>query len=324
MKSLILNIGSTSIKYSLFEDQVLLIKSKTDSIDDLIKDIKPDRIIVRIVFGGENVEPVLISKSILRQLRKFDNCAPLHNPPTMDIIESILNKYPKMSIYGVFDSAFHHTINEDRRLIPLPAKVTKKQNLHKYGFHGFSHEYLSKEYAKFNKTKKYKIVTCHLGGGSSVTAIKNGASVATSMGYGPDEGLVMVKRSGVIGANVILSLIESGYSTSEVRDIIYKQSGILGITGTDDIKSVFAKKDELSQLAFDVFINSVMDYISSYITYLDGVDCVILSGGIGENNLRVKRYITNKLKLYNIPLLVIPTNEELMMIQAVDKLGFSI
>jgi acetate kinase len=318
MLSLVLNIGSTSIKYSVYKDKELIIKSKTDSILELIADNKPDRIIVRIVFGGENILPIVINQQSLKELRKYDNCAPLHNPPTMDTIEQILEQFPKIKIYGVFDSAFHSTIEDDRKVIPLPTSIAAKFNFHKYGFHGFSHQYLSEQYSKSIDSKKYKIITCHLGGGCSVTAIKNGKSIATSMGYGPDEGLVMVKRAGVIGANVVLSLIEDGNTTNQVRDMIYKESGIKGLTGSDDVKAIFASTDKASQLAFRVFINSVLDYISAYISYLDGVDCVILSGGIGENNTKVQKYITNKLKLFNISLLVIPTNEELMMITTVD------
>jgi acetate kinase len=318
MLSLVLNIGSTSIKYSLYEDKKLIIKSKTDTILELVSDKKPDRIIVRIVFGGENIEPIVIDKQALKELRKYDNCAPLHNPPTMDTIEQILKQFPKIKIYGVFDSAFHSTLENDRKVITLPASIAIKYNFHKFGFHGFSHQYLSEQYSKSINSKKYKIITCHLGGGCSVTGIINGKSVATSMGYGPDEGLVMVKRTGVIGANIVLRLIEAGYTSNQVREIIYNESGIQGITGSDDVKAIFASSDKVSKLAFQLFVNSVMDYISAYISYLDGVDCVILSGGIGENNAKVQKYITKKLKLYNTPLLVIPTNEELMMINMVD------
>jgi acetate kinase len=320
IKTMILNIGSTNIKYAVFEGKVLVSKDKTT---DLLKEIqhrKPDQIIVRVVFGGDKfIEPMELTSVNIKKLRKYDSFAPLHNPVTLDWVEKIMKKFKGIELIAVFDSAFHSTIKKDRKTIPISLALAKHCEISKYGYHGFSHQYIAQEYSRRFKADNYRIITCHLGGGSSVCAIENGQSVATSMGFGPEEGLMMVKRVGNIGANAILHILEkSGLSISDLRSEIYTNSGFLGLTGNDDIKSVFNARDEKSKLAVEVFVNSIMDYIGSYYILLKGADAVILTGGIGENSTKLQEIIREKVKFLGLDVIVIPTFEELMMLESVE------
>jgi acetate kinase len=309
---LTLNIGSTSIKYSIYNDLQLEIKGKTENIIDIIEQFKPNYIVVRVVFGGVKfLKPIFLNPKVIQELRQYDKNAPLHNPKTLDTVEQIMQKYT-LPILAVFDSSFHSTIAEDR----YRYGISKDLEYKKYGFHGLSCQFITNAYTKLKKTKKYKIIICHLGGGASVTAVKNGKSLATSMGYGPEEGLIMVKRCGDIGANVVLSMIESGLKTSEVRELLYTNSGIKGLTGSEDIKSIFESDKKENQLVLDIFLNKVLDYIGSYHLLLQGIDDIILTGGIGENSAIFKEKLDLKIKVLGIKSIIIPTNEELIMVES--------
>jgi acetate kinase len=320
IKSMILNIGSTSVKFAVFEGKVLVSKDKTTDILKEIAKQKPDQIIVRIVYGGDKfIEPIELTSVNVKKLRKYDSFAPLHNPVTLDWVDKIMKKFKGIELIGVFDSAFHNTIKKDRKTIPISLALAKHCEISKHGYHGFSHQYIAQEYARRFKAKDYRIITCHLGGGSSICAIENGVSIATSMGFGPEEGLMMVKRVGNIGANAVLHILEkSGLSINDFRKEIYTNSGFLGMTGSDDVKAIFNAKDDKSKLAVEVFVNSIMDYIGSYYLLLKGADAVILTGGIGENSTKLQAMIREKVKFLGLDVIVIPTFEELMMLESVE------
>jgi acetate kinase len=322
MTIMTLNVGSTSIKFSIFNDKTKLGSYKTDDINKEISNYKPDIIVMRVVFGGSKYDkPMVMNMSNLKELMKYNNFAPLHNPITCETMKGILERYTNIMLIAVFDSAFHSSISPERYTIPISAKLSKDLELRKYGFHGLSNQYISTEYARLNNTNKFKIIVCHLGGGSSVTAIQDGISLANSMGFGPEEGLMMVKRVGNIGANAILHIIENtGLNIEELRKIIYTQSGFLGLTGSDDIKKVFISEDKNCKLATKIYINNLLDYIGAYNILLQGADAVILTGGIGENSSYLQQIVKESLAFLNLKVMVIPTLEDDIMRNLIDMI----
>ena len=321
--TLVINIGSTNKKYSIYDNNLnLLSKGKTDSIESVIDQNPIEVIIVRIVFGGSYCDPVILNLETLQHLSEYNIYAPLHNPITIDCVTKLISNYPDVKFYGVFDSAYYKNMSESEYKLPLPNAILKKNPLlRRFGYHGFSHQSIAYQYKHRTKKDKYSIISCHLGGGSSVTAIVNGMPVATSMGFGPEEGLVMVKRTGDIGANLILTLIDKQHSTDDIRNMIYKESGILGISGSDDIKKVFESSETQDKLAYQMFINSIEKYLGYFIFKLDNkIDAVILTGGIGENSKIVQNYFKQKLSKIGIDLIILNTNEELEMIKEIAKI----
>lgn len=318
--TLVINIGSTNTKYSIFDNNLnLLSKGKTESIESIVEQNPIEVIIVRIVFGGVFCDPIILNLGALKHLSEYNIYAPLHNPIMIDCVTKLIGNYPDVKFYGVFDSAFYKDMSESEYKLPLPNAILKKNPLlRRFGYHGFSHQSIDHQYQDRIKKDKYTIISCHLGGGSSITAIINGKPVATSMGFGPEEGLVMVKRTGDIGANLILTLIDKKHSTDDIRNMIYKESGILGISGSDEIKKVFESSETQDILAYQMFINSIEKYLGYYIFKLDNkIDAVILTGGIGENSSIVQNYFKQKLSKIGIDLITLTTNEELEMIKAI-------
>ena len=302
------------------------------------KDI--DAIGHRIVHGGDYFkESALINTSTISYIKIFSDLAPLHNPIQLNGINACKSYMPDVRQVAVFDTAFHQTIPEKSHMYALPLDLYKKHKIRKYGFHGTSHKYVSQEAIKILKKKNSKIITCHLGNGSSIAAIKDGLSIDTSMGFTPLDGLPMGTRAGSIDPSVPLFMVTKlKMSPNEVEETLNKKSGFLGLTQmVSDLRDVYGlsqKKNPKAVIALDMFIHHIVSYIGSYAVGLEGVDAIVFTGGIGENAEFVREKVCNHLGLLDVKidkrenkpgnieihsdsskvkLLVIPTDEELQI-----------
>lgn len=305
----------------------------------------------RVVHGAETfADSCVIDDDVMKALQDCVPLAPLHNPANIIGIEACKKLMPNTKQVGVFDTAFHQTMPEEAYMYALPYEMYEKHKIRKYGFHGTSHKFVSQEAAKFlgKPAEQLKIITCHLGNGSSVSAVKNGKCVDTSMGFTPLDGVVMGTRCGSIDPAVVTYLVNNcGMSASEVDTLMNKKSGVLGISGvSSDFRDLSAAADEgnkKAELALKMFSYSVKKLIGAYAAAMGGVDAVVFTGGIGENDCANRKAITEGLefmgiavddaknsvrgKLANISkdgsevkVLVIPTNEELMIALDTERL----
>lgn len=308
----------------------------------------------RIVHGGNNFfQSVLINHKVLECIKQSIPFAPLHNPIQLICIKEILQQFPHLAKknVAVFDTSFHQNIPEYAYLYALPYSLYKKYSIRRYGAHGISHYYAMKQTAFFLKKKiKYlNIITCHLGNGSSISAIKNGLCIDTSMGLTPLEGLVMGTRSGDIDPSIIFFLYKNlSLSIKEIDNILNKKSGLLGLTEkTNDFREIekYYKKKENYKRALDIYVYRLVKYIGSYLCIINiKLDALIFTGGIGENSIILRKKVLDKLKLLgfkidnqkniqthsgksgfinsldSIPILVIKSNEEIIIAQDTDHL----
>ncbi|MBC8485943.1 MAG: acetate kinase [Bacteroidetes bacterium] len=257
-----------------------------------IKNIKEiDAVGHRVVHGGEDfIGSVPVNAEVIKTLEKNIDLAPLHNPPNLEGINAINKLLPDVPQVGVFDTAFHQSMPPFAYLYGLPFSLYEKYRIRKYGFHGTSHKYVSKRACEvlgkdFYKTK---IITCHLGNGSSIAAVKNGKSIDTSMGLTPNEGLIMGTRMGDIDAGALLFVAaKEDMSIDEMNRLINKESGVFGISGVSsdmrELEEAAAGGHERAQLALDMFHYRVRKYIGAYAAAMGGLDILVFTGGIGEN-----------------------------------------
>ena len=353
MNILVLNSGSSSVKYKLFDikrEKELakgvverigigghegairrILNSLTDKRRGVIKDISEISAVGhRVVHGGEEFSgSVVITPRVTKVIRSHFKLAPLHNPPNLVAINVAQKLLPGIKHVAVFDTAFHQTIPASTYLYALPYSLYEKDKIRKYGFHGTSHKYAALKAAEVLKKplNRLKLITCHLGNGCSITAVKNGRSVNTSMGFTPLEGLVMGTRSGDIDPAIIFYLIDKkGLSAAKVDNLLNKKSGLLGISGiSSDMRDVYkAVKggNKRAKLAFEVFIERIQKYIGAYIVAMNGVDAIVFTGGIGENHAPTRRAIRRKLSFLGrkVKVLVVPANEELMIARETCRL----
>ena len=298
----------------------------------------------RTVHGGEKIsESCIVNDEILGVMKECIDLAPLHNPANIMGIEACQELMPNTPMVAVFDTAFHHTIKESAYIYALPYEYYEKYKIRRYGFHGTSHKYVSHKAAEvLNKDiKDLKIITCHLGNGASVAAIKNGEVVDTSMGFTPLEGLIMGTRCGDLDPAVITFLMEKeNLDYNQVNTIMNKKSGVLGISGVSsdfrDIEEAAEKGNKRAQIALESFANRVRKYIGAYATMLGGLDLLIFTAGLGENSKEMREMICSNLEFLGVELdeernsirgkdqiinkdgakttvMVVPTNEELMI-----------
>lgn len=298
----------------------------------------------RVVHAAEEFSgSVLITGEVVKALEKSTELAPLHNPPNLKGIYAMTQLLPKVPQVGVFDTAFHQTMPEHVYLYGIPYVLYEKYKVRRYGFHGTSHKYVSTRACEMLNVdiKKQKIITCHLGNGSSVTAIKYGKSFDTSMGMTPTEGLIMGTRTGDIDPGTLLFIAEKEKtSINYTRILINKFSGMLGISGVSsdmrDIEKAAEEGNHRAQVALDMFAYRVKKYIGAYAAALEGVDMLVFTGGIGENDVQTRKKILSGLEFLGIKIdkkkenlrgkemilsapdskikvLVIPTKEELMI-----------
>jgi acetate kinase len=369
VKILVINSGSSSIKYQLFDtnDGMSLCKGMIDRIGsgkasishaknanrNSVKSIdapdhrramkhvldmlvSPESGVIkscrdisaighRVVHGAETFrEPTVIDKRVLNAIARFSELAPLHNPPAVLGIRACLEFAGQIPQVAVFDTSFHHTIPPHAYIYGIPYAFYKKYGIRRYGFHGTSHKFVSMRAAEIlgKPLRMLNLITCHLGNGCSMSAVKNGRSIDTSMGFTPLEGLLMGTRSGDLDpAAVIYIADKKGFSIKEIDDILNKKSGILGLSGiSNDMRDVlrYAKLgNKRAQLAIDIFIYRIIKYIGAYTASMGSVDAIVLTGGIGENSKVIKKMILkgikNFLAKFKAKLLVIPTNEEWMI-----------
>ncbi|HDP74470.1 MAG TPA: acetate kinase [Bacteroidales bacterium] len=299
----------------------------------------------RVAHGGEFfTKSNLIDDFTKSEIEKCIELAPLHNPANLKGILSMEKLLPGVPQVAVFDTSFHQTMPKHSYLYAIPYTYYEKYKIRRYGFHGTSHKFVAQKACRILGIdfESQKIITCHLGNGASIAAIKHGKSIDTSMGFTPVEGLIMGTRSGDVDAGILLYLAEKeNLSIKEVNDVINKKSGVLGISGLSsdmrDLENAAAKGNERAQLALDMYYYRVKKYVGAYAAAMDGVDLIIFTGGIGENDpiLREKvstaidfmgidfaveanRGVRGKDKLLTKPnsrvkVMVITTNEELVI-----------
>ena len=395
MKILVINAGSSSLKYQLFsmanetvlakglcerigiegsrnkfqpagKEQVIIekpMKDHSDAIKMVIDAlINKDYGVIesmdevkavghRVVHGGEFFsKSVLIDENVKKAIDQCSQLAPLHNPPNLIGIEACERTMPGVPQVAVFDTAFHQTMDKVAYLYALPYELYEKYKIRRYGFHGTSHKYVSQKAAEMlgKSIEQLKIITLHLGNGSSVTAVKNGKSVDTSMGFTPLEGVIMGTRCGEIDPAILTFLMEKeNLDYNQVNNLLNKESGVLGISGVSsdfrDLDEAIAQGNKRAKLALDMFCYSVKKYIGEYAVAMGGVDAIVFTAGVGENNIEAREEITRDLEFMGIQVdkeknnvrgvaadvsaagaavrtLVIPTNEELMIALDTQKL----
>jgi len=285
----------------------------------------------RVVHGGEKFQDsVVINSEVLKVIKKFSHLAPLHNPPAIVVISACMKSLKSVPQVAVFDTSFHHTVPPRAFIYALPYKFYTRYGIRRYGFHGTSHRYVALEAARRlgKDISKLKLITCHLGNGCSITAIQGGKSIDTSMGFTPLEGLVMGTRCGDIDPAIIFYLTHKGYKLQEIERILNRESGLLGISGISNDMRIIEKKmregNKRAKLAYEVFVYRLAKYISAYIGILGGCDAVVFTAGIGEHQKRVrddiKKMLNPVFKKLGIRIMVVPTNEELMIANEVLRL----
>ena len=316
-----------------------------DSLDEI------EAIGHRLVHGGEKVsEPVVINDDVVKVLEECSDLAPLHNPACILGINACKEVMPGKPMVGVFDTAFHQTIPEERYIYPIHYEYYEKYGIRKYGFHGTSHKYVSQRLAEIeNKDiKDMKIVTCHLGQGSSICAIDGGKSVDTSMGLTPLGGIPMVTRSGDLDPSVLTYIMKKeNISAEEMENILNKKSGVMGISGLAPdfrvIENASNEGNKRAKIAMENFKYSVAGYIAKYAAAMNGINYIVFTGGVGENQIKIRQGICEKLKFMGVEIdeelnnqrgeekevskpeskikvFVIPTNEELMIAKETKRL----
>ena len=390
MKILVLNCGSSSVKYKLIDSDTkkVLAEGGVEKIglpDSFLKFKKPDgekeTIFVsmptakeavknildlltdpkngvvksldeieavghRVVHGMEDFsESVIITPDVIKKVKEAYSVAPLHNPANVTGIEAVESLIPGVPQVAVFDTAFHQTMPKKAFMYALPYEMYEKYGVRRYGFHGTSHRYVSKRACEFLGLpyEKQRIITCHIGNGASITAIRDGVSVDTSMGLTPTEGLMMGTRSGDVDPGALIYLMErEGLDAAGLSKLVNKQSGVLGISGKSsdmrDIEEAIEKGDDKAKLALEMYEYRIIKYIGAYVAVLGGVDVIVFTGGVGENQIRTREAIckqfeylgvtfnaeANKVRSKEIEIsgkdskvhvVVIPTDEELMIAQ---------
>jgi acetate kinase len=240
---------------------------------------------------------VVVDEHVVASIEKFADLAPLHNPPNLAGIRAIEAKLPYVTQVACFDTAFHTTIPKVAYIYGLPYELYEKYGIRRYGFHGISHRYVARRVAVLMGRGKYdvNVITCHLGNGCSVTAVKGGRSIDTSMGFTPLEGVPMGTRSGDLDPAILFYLADKGHDAQSLKNLCNKQSGLLGISGlSNDIRNLLqlaAEGNERAKLAIDVFCYRVRKYIGAYAAVLEPLDAIAFTGGIGENAVQLREQI---------------------------------
>ena len=323
----------------------MVVEALTDEKVGVISDMKEiDAVGHRVVHGGEIFSgSVVINDEVMDALQQCVELAPLHNPANIIGIEACAKIMPDTPQVGVFDTAFHQTMPQKAYMYALPYEMYTKHKIRRYGFHGTSHKYVSGRAAQIlgKKAEDLKIITLHLGNGSSIAAVDGGKSVDTTMGFTPLAGVAMGTRSGDIDPAIVTYLMEKeGLDAKGVNDLLNKESGVYGISGISsdfrDLEKAAGEGNERAQLALDMFAYSVKRYIGTYAAVMGGVDAIVFTAGIGENTAMMRAAITEGLEFMGIKIdaelnnvrgeerdisakdatvktLVIPTDEEMMI-----------
>jgi len=343
MKILVLNSGSSSLKFQLFDmpSGKVLVKGLAERIgektgkfkaNDFVVEkalpthkealellteylLNPDNNIIadkdeivavghRVVHGGNTfVQPTLINDEVKAKIKELFSLAPLHNPANLVGIETAEQIFPKARQVAIFDTAFHQTIPVVNHKYAIPEEFYQK-DIRKYGFHGISHQYVSREANKRLGTENTKLITLHLGNGASATAVLNGKSFDTTMGFGPMNGLIMGTRSGDIDQSIIFYMMDKmGYTADEVQNILNKKSGMMALAGSNDLRDIeaaAANGDKKARLALDMYAGAIKRYIGNFTAQMNGLDALIFTAGIGENSEVVRHLATQNLEYLGI------------------------
>lgn len=355
MKILVLNCGSSSIKYQLIEmdeknhsvlakglleriglemgefthkwngqkhyEQLpipnhtegikIVLQALTNKEYGVISDLKEIKAVGhRVAHGGEKfTHSVRIDDNVINQIKDLCDLAPLHNPGALQGIAAMQAVLPGIPMAAVFDTSFHATMPPEAYLYAIPYEYYDKYRVRRYGFHGTSHKYVAEKAAEYvgKDWKNTKIVTCHLGSGASIAAVENGKSVETSMGFTPVEGLVMGSRTGDLDLGAFMYIMDKeGYTTKEMNTLVNKKSGLIGITGnSQDMRDVRAGRDagdERCTYAFNMFAHRVKKYIGAYAAIMNGMDVLVMTGGIGENAWFMREAILENMEFFGIKL----------------------
>lgn len=395
MKVLVINAGSSSLKYQLYDmsNESVLAKGLVERIGiagsvlthrpegkdkHVVQTEMPDHKIAiqlvldalvdkevgvigdvseisavghRIVHGGEKYsKSVLLDDALMEELKEVSKLAPLHNPPALIGIKACRELMPETPMTAVFDTSFHQTMDPVAYMYAIPYELYESDKIRRYGFHGTSHKYVANRAAEIlnRNIDDMKIVTCHLGNGSSVTAVKYGRSVDTSMGFTPLAGLVMGTRTGDMDPAIVTYLMsEKGWDAKAVDNLMNKKSGVLGISGVSsdfrDLEKAAAEGNKRAQLALDMFHARVRKFIGAYAATMGGIDAIVFTAGLGENSPASREEIVKGLEFLGfevdkekdnvrgkevvfstdnsrVKLMVIPTNEELMIARDTKEL----
>ena len=293
----------------------------------------------RVVHGGEKyTAATLVTDEVKRAIRQLSLLAPLHNPANLTGIETAEAIFTNAKQVAIFDTAFHQTMPEAAFRYAIPKKLYAEDRIRAYGFHGTSHQYVSQQAIAYISNPDAKLISIHLGNGCSMTAIKHGKSIDTSMGFGPLSGLVMGTRSGDIDPSVIFYLTENGYSPKEISALLNKQSGMLGMTSYSDMRDINKAVSEgnlEAKLALRLYVYRIQKYIGAYAATMNGLDAILFTAGVGENDSQMRAAVCTGLSFFGITIneeknavrsgeireineadatvkvLVVPTNEEL-------------
>jgi len=331
-------------KIKNYEQALRIVLKKLQSTDYGLQLEEIKAIGHRVVHGGEEFfEPIVMTTKVWQRIAKYNKLAPLHNPANLAVIKACFKLFPGIKNVAVFDTGFYKDLKPEVFLYALPLKYYRQYSIRRYGFHGISHGYVSKEVAKKLKKplKELNLITCHFGNGDSITAIKKGKPIDTTMGFTPLEGLTMGTRSGDLDPSVPLYLIkELKMKPDQVLDLFNKKSGLLAISGfTSDMREILAAsgyrvydfksirkytnmQKKRAKLALSMFIYDIQRYISAYAGLLGKVDAIVFSGGIGERSPVIRKLALENLKFIKKPkVLVIQTDEELEIAKEVKRLN---
>ncbi len=278
----------------------------------------------RVVHGGDKfISPVTITPKVMKELEEFIPLAPLHQPVALKLISEVTKLYPHIPQVACFDTAFHHTIPEIERHLPLPQSYYA-DGIKRYGFHGLSYEYIASKLPDHLGAKATgRVIIAHLGNGSSMCALKNLKSVASTMGFSTLDGLMMGTRCGTLDVGVILHLIQhKNMSIDEINHLLYKDSGLLGVSGvSSDMRELLSSDKQEAAFAVDMYCYLAARQLSGLLPAIGGIDALVFTGGIGEHAEIIRGKICNHLKwLGDFPIYVIPTDEELVIAKACQAL----
>ncbi len=319
MLVLVANLGSTSFKYKLLDTanngavvakggyerigQAGGLATHGDAIDEILKTLprQPDAIGFKAVHGGPISGAVRVTDEVIHTMQQFADVAPAHNPCYIAAMKAFAEKLPGVPQVAAFETAFHQTIPLARQTYAIPQEWTEKLGIRRYGFHGASHRYIAGRIAELlGPEKSRRVISCHLGGSSSVCAILDGKSMAHSMGLTPQTGLPQNNRVGDFDTFALLKLLKQGYTVDDVLKKLGKEGGLLGLSGVSndmrDIEKAAAEGNKQAQFAIEALADSVRHYIGAYMVAIGGIDALVFTAGIGENGIGLRELICKDLE----------------------------
>jgi acetate kinase len=302
MRVLVINCGSTTLKYKLFQDREGLLDQRAAAVVETTGGYRAaveqalaalpapaDVIAHRVVHGGGRLPDVVrIDSEVLRILREVTPLAPMHNGPALEGIEATLGS--GVPLVAALDTAFHSTLPPRAWRYALPEIA----GVRRYGFHGWSHRYVTERYAALTGSSEPTIVTLHLGGGCSAAAILRGRSVDTSMGYSPLEGLVMGTRAGDLDPGILTHLLHEGMSLPELENLLQHEAGLKALAGTADVRELLGRDDAAAELALELFCYRIQKCVGAYLAVLEGAEAIVFTGGIGEHAPEIRRRVCQR------------------------------